>query len=303
MSQLFLSRELAASGIEFGEIRQLQRNGELERLRRGAYIEPAALSETERHLLLVKAAMAMSESDSVVSFGSAAVLHQLPVEKDRITRVHLTRKRNSSGRVRRGIHVHVAPLSEADLSQVDGLAVTGLDRTVVDLARTTTLGMAVAAGDAALRRGMDREAARDQLELARRRRGIRTARRAVELIDGRSESVAESLSRVIMSNNDLPLPELQVEITGGGGFAARVDFLWEDAKVVGEFDGYVKYGRLLAPGEQPGDAVFKEKIREDRLRELGYIVVRWVWDDLLHPQRLVARIRRALEVAARAGRR
>lgn len=302
MSQLFLTRDLTASGIEFGEIRQRERSGEFERLRRGAYIEPAEHSATERHRLLTTAAVALAESDSVVSFGSAAVLHDLPVARDRIARVHLTRNRSNSGRIRSGVHVHVAPLIGSEVSTMDGLPVTNLDRTFVDLARTTTLGMAVAAGDAALRGGMRADAVRDQLEQAKRRRGIRTARRAAEIIDGRSESVAESLSRVIMIDHDLPLPALQVEITDGDGFNARVDFLWEDLKVVGEFDGHIKYGRLVRPGEDPGDAVFREKIREDRLRELGYIVVRWVWDDLLHPERLVARIRRALEVAARTRR-
>lgn len=66
--------------------------------------------------------------------------------------------------------------------------------------------------------------------------------------------------------------------------------------MIGEFDGKVKYGRLLKPGETPGDTVFREKRREDALRELGYIVVRWIWDDLLHPARLVARVTRALEL-------
>jgi very-short-patch-repair endonuclease len=76
-----------------------------------------------------------------------------------------------------------------------------------------------------------------------------------------------------------------------------VDFLWRDWKVVGEFDGKLKYGRELREGEDPGEAVFREKIREDRLRELGYIVVRWVWDDLRQPERLAARIRRAFQLA------
>lgn len=99
-----------------------------------------------------------------------------------------------------------------------------------------------------------------------------------------------------MIENRVPLPELQVEIDGLDGFDARVDFLWEACRVIGEFDGKIKYGRLLRPGETPGDAVFREKRREDALRELGYIVVRWIWDDLLHPARLVARITRALEL-------
>ncbi|MDN5916403.1 MAG: hypothetical protein L0I76_15095 [Pseudonocardia sp.] len=37
---------------------------------------------------------------------------------------------------------------------------------------------------------------------------------------------------------------------------------WDDPPaVVGEFDGKIKYGRSLRPGQDPGDVVFEEKIR------------------------------------------
>ena len=46
------------------------------------------------------------------------------------------------------------------------------------------------------------------------------------------------------------------------------DMAWPEHGVLGEFDGKVKYGRLLLPGESPGDAVFREKRREDEMRRL-----------------------------------
>jgi hypothetical protein len=64
--------------------------------------------------------------------------------------------------------------------------------------------------------------------------------------------------------------------------------------VLGEFDGRVEYGRLLRPGQAPGDAVFEEKRREDALRDERWGMVRWVWDEL-GSSALVARWRRALE--------
>ena len=80
----------------------------------------------------------------------------------------------------------------------------------------------------------------------------------------------------------LPTPTVQVEVRSEvtGGLVARSDFGWEDQKTVGEFDGMVKYGRLLKPGQQPGDVVFKEKLREDRIRDEGFRVVRWTWHEL-----------------------
>ncbi|RIJ77083.1 hypothetical protein D1871_08990 [Nakamurella silvestris] len=53
----------------------------------------------------------------------------------------------------------------------------------------------------------------------------------------------------------------------------------------------------LRPGEDAGDAVFREKLREDRMRETGRAVIRWVWEDLDHPAALVRRLRRALDRA------
>jgi hypothetical protein len=97
---------------------------------------------------------------------------------------------------------------------------------------------------------------------------------------------------------EIPLPSLQSEFRdASGALIARVDFDW-DGKVVGEFDGLVKYTKHRRPGETASDVVIREKRREDRLRDEGVTVVRWVWDDFKHPEALRARIRRAL---ARAG--
>lgn len=67
------------------------------------------------------------------------------------------------------------------------------------------------------------------------------------------------------------------------------DFGWErrDRRpLAGEFDGFVKYGRLAeGRGELPADALFCEKRREDAIRA-SRDVGRWVWSDLLAPTRL-----------------
>ena len=59
-----------------------------------------------------------------------------------------------------------------------------------------------------------------------------------------------------------------------------MDFCWEEKKTIGEFDGKIKYGRLLKPGQRIEDVIFDEKLREDALRDLGWQIVRWLWRDL-----------------------
>ena len=122
------------------------------------------------------------------------------------------------------------------------------------------------------------------------------AARAVDFADGRSESVGESRSRVLLHRWGVGPSSLQFEVRGEGGLlVARTDFAWEEHGLLGEFDGRVKYGRLLRPGQDPGDAVFEEKRREDAVRDEGWGVTRWVWADFGAGHRLAARVRRAQE--------
>ena len=65
------------------------------------------------------------------------------------------------------------------------------------------------------------------------------------------------------------------------------DFCWEEQRLLGEFDGKIKYGRLLRPGDEPGEAVFREKRREDEMRGESFGMTRWIWADLMPPGRRV----------------
>jgi very-short-patch-repair endonuclease len=51
---------------------------------------------------------------------------------------------------------------------------------------------------------------------------------------------------------------------------------------------------------QSGEVLIQEKRREDRIRALGFIVVRWTWDDIIrHSQEVAAQIWRASRLATR----
>ena len=74
--------------------------------------------------------------------------------------------------------------------------------------------------------------------------------------------------------------------------------LRDEHKTVGEFDGKIKYGRLLRPRQCVEDLIFDEKVREDAVRDLGLQVIRWIWQDLYRTGVLRGRVRRALARAS-----
>lgn len=121
-------------------------------------------------------------------------------------------------------------------------------------------------------------------------------------MDGRSESPGESRSRVALHAAHFPKPELQARIvTPDHHRVARVDFLFPELGVIGEFDGLVKYRSQLRGSRSPEDVVIAEKAREDALRALGWLVVRWTWRELATPTWLT-RLTQATRIARSARR-
>ena len=296
MDEIRITSMLLDQGYNYDDLRRLQRGGELIRVRRGAYAreDKPDQSVEERHFRLVLGTAPQLREGAVFSHGSAAVLHGLPVWPTAVSRVHVTRNRRGGGIKRSVVQVHGTPLRALDTTLIDNMPVTSLRRTVLDLARTVSMTQAVAAGDRALALGLTRRELDAGLLSMERWPGVRAARRAVHFLDVRSESVGESVSRVRLVEQGLPRPEPQRELFGADGqLIARVDFYWEEHRTVGEFDGKIKYGRLLRPGQRIEDVIFEEKIREDAVRDLGLQVARWIWSDLYRVGVLRERVLRA----------
>ena len=294
--EFLLRREAVTGGWSDDELGRLVRAGELARLRRGAYVDAILPADKGAvHRLLVRATMAGLRRPAVVSHQSAAVLHGLPLWDVPLDRVHVTRRPRAWNDTSAVLCCHVARLRDDEVMVVDGIEVTDPVRTALDLARSLPHEAAVVAIDAALHIGaLSHEVLRRRLFDIAGTPGSRSAARAVSAADGRSESVGESRSRVILHRWKLPPSALQFEIRSAGGiFLGRSDFAWEDWRLLGEFDGRLKYGRLLRPGQEAGDVVFEEKRREDAIREEDWGMVRWTWSDLKRPDRLAARVRRA----------
>jgi hypothetical protein len=280
------------------DLRLAVRAGIIRRLRQGAYSPRVIydhLDEVGRHLVLARATLARQRGSAALTGVSAAAAHGLLLHGHNLDVVQLVRL--DGGAARREVNARHHVVTDdvaASVVELDGLLVTNLARTVWEVAAHAGLEAGVTTADFALHRdpGLLEQLAvvREQLGF---RPGSRRARMALDLADGRSESAGESLSRVLFFRQRVPMPEPQRDVEDEAGrVVGRVDFLWEDDRHVGEFDGKVKYGRYLRPGESPGDAVFREKRREDEVRAQGFGMTRWTWADLdpARSKALVARI-------------
>lgn len=255
------------------------------RVRHGVVVRAAVwgkLTIEQRHAALVHATtLRMKARPQALSHTSAAALWGLPRVSAWPKRIEVISPSRSSGLILR----HDLPLDRT--AEVAGLNVTSVVRTVIDLGRTEDLHDAVAAADCALHVGLCTRAALEE-ELDGLDPGVpgrARARLVLDLADGRSMSVGESLSRVQMFRLNLPRPELQVEVRDADGLVGYCDFGWED--VMGEFDGRRKYG--IRDGMDPKEVeriLWNEKRREDRIRATDRKMARWVWADALRPSQM-----------------
>ena len=118
-------------------------------------------------------------------------------------------------------------------------------------------------------------------------RGIRSAAAALRIVEPLVESPLEALSWGKISLSALPSPIPQAWIRSDAGRYARVDFLWDEERVIGEADGLSKYSTI--------EALRAEKIRQEDLEARGFVVVRWTTAEMsASPERTIDRISRAL---------
>ncbi|MFG1789905.1 type IV toxin-antitoxin system AbiEi family antitoxin domain-containing protein [Nocardia sp. NPDC049149] len=303
---LISRRQALASGMSDRELQRRCESGQWRRIRPGRYLDAPEPDPTPegRHILLAVATCDAMSVEPVLSHCSALVFHGIPTWTIPLDRVHLTQGRINGGRIQKQLVVHAAHLEPDEITIVNDLRVTTPPRTVLDIARSMDFEQAVVIGDNALRMGLTTtNELRAHLERARQRRGARKAAHAIAFLDGRSESIGESLSRIAIQRGGLPAPELQARVfTDEEACVGRVDFLFAELGVIGEFDEAVEYRSELRGAHLPEQVVIAEKNREDQLRSLGWMVVRWTWTDLNDPTRLARKVHAAAAIAARTRR-
>jgi very-short-patch-repair endonuclease len=218
------------------------------------------------------AAVLASGPEAVLSHWSAAALWRIrPNSRERID-VTVPHRSRSSGRIRR----HVSQVPEDERTIEEGIPVTSVARTILDLSATEPTEVV---------ENLLREQEHRRLwgclslpDLVRRypgKRGIRTAQAALARLDeepeGRKRSRLEERFAPFLRRHRLPLPLFNAWIVLDGK-RYQVDCHWPGTNQVVELDGWEAHKTRTAFRE--------DRARDRRLRVAGYAVTRLTWNQL-----------------------
>lgn len=271
----FTYRQAQTVGWTYALLSSAVRRHQLHRVRAGVWIESPlwdALDERGRHLTAVRADLLVLPAGWHAGRRSAAVAMQLPLIGALPTVPQLVAEKAGRATSR---HRKVSALPEGHTAVRDGIPITTLARTAIDIARVESFLSAVVVMDAVLGMGVDPARLADVLDQMDRWPGAAGARRALDFANGLSESALESLSRVRIHERRLPTPELQVDIFLGDRLLGRADKLWRAQQVVGEDDGMAKLGSTADGQRQTLKALYR---RGTDIEDTGLVIARWDWD-------------------------
>lgn len=293
---LWRTEQLLELGYSSRAIASLLDTGALVRMRYGCYLRASLWTAQSprirsRQLIIAHAHGTLTTSSGafVYSHTSAARLHRLYLwDVDNVIHV-LQHGRPSNERHGRDVRCHTRPFGEHEVTVVDGLRATSLERTTADCAMMLNYRQALIVVDHALRLGADSAALQAMADALEGRRGIRTFRKALQHADARSESAGETLTRELILRLRIKPPEPQVEVASRAG-RHRLDFAWKEEKLAMEFDGKTKYFDYKPTPE----VIFQERRREKALTEEGWRFLRVEWQDLFREHEFKSRLLRAL---------
>ncbi|HET7682372.1 MAG TPA: hypothetical protein VFK34_01740 [Marmoricola sp.] len=300
-------RQAIDAGYRERELRTLTGvNGPWVVVRRGAYVEREIWEaagqqyDGQSHLRDIAAHLTMRQPH-LMSHDSAARSWGLPMLRPAVELSHITREGVGGSRTEHGVKHHLTRLGLLNTEQIDGLPVTGLARTSVDLAREHGWKCGTVAFDRALRMGVSPGDLDAEITVMRNWPGITQAKAARDLTDPGAENPGESLSRLLVESLGFGRPRTQFPIRTTGGVA------WVDLLLgchVIEFDGRLKFRRPEHGGVADRaieDILWDERTRQNLVCGEGLGMSRLIWDDVMPRQwpATVARIGREYEVTCR----
>lgn len=277
--------QLLALGYSRGAIGRLAGAGWLHRLHRGVYaVGHAAVS---RHGLCLAAVLACGEN-AVASHQSAAWLWGLSPRFAAMPHVTAPRR----GHVRATIHLHHSTIfEEADLTTCDGVPVTSVPRTSLDMAAVSARKGVEGLLEKAERMSL-LEVTEIEAILARsgRHPGRRILRQALAIYRDpvMTRARSERLLLAIVRRAGLPRPAINYSIAG-----MEIDAYWETERFAVEVDGYATHGTRAAFERDP--------LRIEELKLLGIDAIRITASRIeREPSQVGQRLRALLQARRRA---
>jgi very-short-patch-repair endonuclease len=270
--------QLGAIGLGRGSIAHRVAQGRLHRVHRGVYL---AGHQARPPLARETAAVLACGAGAVLSHRSAAHLWGLPAGDSQVTVTIPARKSAHPT----GVRVYRArQLDAGDVARRHGLPLTSPSRTVIDLAGALSERELERVFDEALRlRLVRREGLRAALDGSRGRRGTGVLRGLLDQ-GGRTLTRSEAEERLLALVRAARLPRAEVNVRVG---RHEVDFLWRDARLVVEVDGFAYHSSRAA--------FERDRLRDAELQAAGFRVMRVTWRQISdEPAALVARLALAL---------
>lgn len=230
-------------------------DGSVVRISRNRYVLPAA----------DEARVAAARVHGVVSHLSAALVHgwKVKVPPGRPT---LTVQRNRGRIDDRGVDLRWSTVTPAERTA----GVTGPVRTVIDCARILPFDQALAVADSALRSGAVDRSGLLEAASASPRTGRSAALRVAHAADGRAANPFESVLRAIA----LEVPGLHAVPQGKVGRVGHADLTDARLRIAVEAESFEFHALAEA---------FRHDVRRyTAMTRIGWLVVRFVWDDAMH---------------------
>jgi len=281
------------------------RAGLWHRIRRGYYTYAetwAGLDDLQRHGVRSRAVMHSLGPNVALSHASGCAVHEIALWAVDLGRVHVTRLDGGPGRIEGDVVHHEGFVADDELMVVDGLQVLAPVRCALEAASRCTSEQGLVILDSLLAAELsDEDALMRQFAHMAHWPFTQHLHVVVRMADGRSMSPGESRGRWLFRCCGIPAPQLQYEVRDADGtLHGTTDWAWPEHGALGEFDGKIKYGKLLKPGQDPGDVVFAEKQREELLCRLSGLprMIRVVWTDLDRPRVTGARVSTSLSLVS-----
>ena len=280
--------QLRAAGLTRSGVDVRVKGGRLHRVHRGGYaVGHARLTRRGRMWAAILACG--GPEAAAISHRSAAALHDILTDNSAV--VNVTTRRKSAPR--RGLRAHRSDTLRWDRDVVakDGLPLTTVPRTLLDLATALTpYRLERACHRAEVLRLLDMAAVGELLAALPRHRGKARLARALATLEIAdpivTRSELEERFLALVAGAGLPPPLVNATIAG-----FEVDFVWPEWRLIAETDGQAAH--LTAT------AFETDRRRDAALQIAGYRVVRFTWRQVVdEPERIVATLRALLSAAA-----